>query len=139
MIEPSDVSRVQNAAPWAQTVGYCRALRSGPFVHVSGTAAVQPDGRVGPPGDPEAQARRCLEIMVAALEELGASSAHVVRTRVYIRDAGDWEAVGRAHGEVFAGAPPASTMIVASFIDPEMLVEMEAEAIIPDERRETQT
>jgi enamine deaminase RidA (YjgF/YER057c/UK114 family) len=122
--------RVHNSAPWAATVGYCRAIRSGPFIHVSGTAAVGADGRIGPRGDAGAQARRCLHIMLAALKELGADPVHVVRTRVYIRDAADWEAVGQAHGEVFADAPPASTMIVASFIDPDMLVEMEAEAIV---------
>jgi enamine deaminase RidA (YjgF/YER057c/UK114 family) len=122
--------RVEAKARWAATVGYCRAIRVGDVIHVSGTAAVQEDGRVGPVGDAYGQARRCLEIIVAALEELGAGPGHVVRTRMFVRSTGDWEAVGRAHGEVFAGVLPASTMVFTGFIDPDMLVEIEAEALL---------
>jgi enamine deaminase RidA (YjgF/YER057c/UK114 family) len=124
----NDVARVATTAPWAATVGYSRAVRSGNTIHVSGTAAVGDDGRVGPRGDAHAQARRCLEIIVAALRELGAEPRHVVRTRMYVRHASDWEAVGRAHGEMFGGIRPATTMVVTSFIDADMLVEIEAEA-----------
>lgn len=122
--------RVPTAAPWAATVGYCRAVRAGSAIYVSGTAAVGDDGVVGPAGDAYGQARRCLQIIVAALADLGASPGQVVRTRIFIRDPADWEAVGRAHGEVFATAPPATTMVVTSFIDPAMLVEIEADALL---------
>ena len=122
--------RVETSAPWAITVGYCRAVRAGNIVHVAGTAAAGADGRIVAVGDAYGQAKRCLEIIVAALEELGASPDDVVRTRMYVRDGRDWEKVGRAHGEVFARARPASTMVVTGFIDPDMLVEIEAEAIV---------
>lgn len=122
--------RVEAKARWAATVGYSRALRVGGVVHVSGTAAVQEDGTVGPAGDAYGQARRCLEIIVAALRELGAEPGHVVRTRLYVRHVGDWEAVGRAHGEFFADVMPATTMVFTGFIDPAMLVEIEAEALL---------
>lgn len=128
--EPGRLS-VPAAGPWAATVGYSRAVRVGCHVHVSGTAAVQPDGTVGPVGDPGAQARRCIEIIVAALRELGARPEHVVRTRMYVKDPAHWEAVGRAHGEVFGDVLPATTMVFTGFIHPDMLVEIEAEAIIP--------
>jgi enamine deaminase RidA (YjgF/YER057c/UK114 family) len=123
--------RVANVAPWAGAVGYSRAVRIGRTIAVSGTAAVGPDGSIVHPGDPYRQMRRCLEIVVAALAELGAGPADVIRTRVYVKDASYWPEVGRAHGEVFGAAPPASTMVVAEMIDPAMLVEMEADAILP--------
>jgi enamine deaminase RidA (YjgF/YER057c/UK114 family) len=121
---------VGTAAPWAATVGYSRAVRVGNVVHVAGTAAVGPDGGIVCPSDAYGQARRCLEIIRDALHELGAEPEHVVRTRMYVRDPADWEAVGRAHGEVFAGIRPVTTMVFTGFIDPAMLVEIEAEAII---------
>jgi len=123
-------TRVETPAVWARTVGYCRAVRVGSVVHVSGTAAVQEDGSVGPVGDAYAQARRCLEIIVAALRELGAGPEHVVRTRMYVRHQEHWQDVGRAHGAVFADVRPATTMVFTGFIDPDMLVEIEAEAIL---------
>jgi enamine deaminase RidA (YjgF/YER057c/UK114 family) len=129
--EDMTMIRVENRAPWASVVGYARAVRVGGIIAVSGTASVGPDGAIAHPGDPYRQAQPCLEIIAAALRELGAGPEHVIRTRVYIRDAADWEAVGRAHGEVFAAAPPASSMIVASLIDPGILVEIEADAIVP--------
>ena len=88
------------------------------------------DGRVVHRGDAYRQAQRCLEIIESALRELGASPEHVVRTRMYVREPSDWEAVGRAHGEMFAHVRPATTMVFTGFIDPDMLVEIEAEAIL---------
>jgi enamine deaminase RidA (YjgF/YER057c/UK114 family) len=112
-------------------VGYSRAIRVGESIYISGTAAVAPEGGIAHPGDPYAQARRCLEIIVWALGEAGARPEHVVRTRMYVRDAGDWEAVGRAHAEVFGHVRPATTLVeVAGFVDPEILVEIEAIAVM---------
>jgi enamine deaminase RidA (YjgF/YER057c/UK114 family) len=122
--------RVATDAPWAASVGYSRAIRAGRRVWVSGTAAVGDDGSIVFPDDAYAQARRCLEIIITALAELDAGPEHVVRTRMYIRDAALWNEVGRAHGEVFAGVLPATTMVVTSFIDADMLVEIEAEAVL---------
>jgi enamine deaminase RidA (YjgF/YER057c/UK114 family) len=102
----------------------------GPQIHVSGTAAVGDDGNVAFPGDPYHQARRCLEIILSALKELGASPDHVVRTRIYAREPEHWPEIGRAHGEIFAHIQPATTMVFTRFIDPQMLVEIEAEAIV---------
>lgn len=121
---------VATSAPWAATVGYSRAVRVGDTIHVSGTAAVDDEGRIAHVGDAYAQAQRCLEIIVAALNQLGASPEHVVRTRMFVREGVDWRDVGRAHGEVFATARPATTMVFTSFIDPDMLVEIEAEAMV---------
>lgn len=126
----SDRTRVATAAKWAKTVGYSRAVRVGRQVWVSGTAAVGADGKIAHPGDPYLQARRCLEIIVDALSQLGATADDVVRTRMYVLRPEHWPEVGRAHGEVFGGALPATTMVFTGFIDPDMLVEIEAEAII---------
>jgi enamine deaminase RidA (YjgF/YER057c/UK114 family) len=126
----SDRSRVPTPAKWATTVGYSRAVRVGNHIHVAGTAAVGADGTVVHPGDPYLQARRCLEIIVDALKQLGATPDDVVRTRMYVLNPEHWMDVGRAHGEVFAKALPATTMVFTGFIDPDMLVEIEAEAII---------
>jgi enamine deaminase RidA (YjgF/YER057c/UK114 family) len=123
-------SKVETVAPWAATVGYSRAVRVGGTIHVSGTAAVGEDGTIQHAGDAYRQAQRCLEIIVAALRELGGDVEHVVRTRMYVRNAADWQDVGRAHGELFGTAKPATTMVVTSFIDGAMLVEIEAEAIL---------
>jgi enamine deaminase RidA (YjgF/YER057c/UK114 family) len=115
-------------SPQAATVGYSRAVRDGRHVHVAGTA---PIGAESP--DAYEQAKRCLEIIGDALAELGAGPEHVVRTRVYLVDAADWEAVGRAHGEVFAHVRPASAMlVVAGLLDPHWKVEIEAEALLPE-------
>jgi enamine deaminase RidA (YjgF/YER057c/UK114 family) len=122
--------QVAAAAPWAATVGYSRAVRAGRVVHVAGTAAVGEGGEIVAVGDAYGQAKRCLEIIVGALRELGAAPEQVVRTRMYVRNPADWEAVGRAHGEVFAAVRPATTMVFTGFIDPAMLVEIEAEAVI---------
>ena len=114
--------------PYADTVGYCRAVRDGRHIYVSGTAPVGIDS-----DDPYEQAKRCLTIIVDALRELGAAPEHVVRTRVYIVDPADWEAVGRAHGEVFAEIRPASAMLVITgTLDPAWKVEIEADALLPE-------
>jgi enamine deaminase RidA (YjgF/YER057c/UK114 family) len=121
---------VPAASPWAPSVGYSRAVRVGNHIHVSGTAAVMPDD-APPPPDPYSQARRCLEIILAALDELGAGPEDVVRTRVYVTSADDWEEIGRAHGEVFGEIRPASAMLVITgLLDPRFLVEIEADAIV---------
>jgi enamine deaminase RidA (YjgF/YER057c/UK114 family) len=122
--------RVATSAPWAATVGYSRAIRAGRRIWVSGTLAVADDGGIAYKGDAYRQARRCLEIIIAALRELEAGPEHVVRTRIFVRDASLWQDVGRAHGEVFADAMPATTMVVAAMIDPDALVEIEAEAVL---------
>ncbi len=114
----------------ASTVGYSRAVRVGGVVAVAGTAPVMPDG-ADPPARAYEQARRCLEIVVASLAEVGAGPEHVVRTRMYLTSADDWPEVGRAHGEVFGDVPPASSMlVVAALLDPRWLVEIEADAIV---------
>jgi enamine deaminase RidA (YjgF/YER057c/UK114 family) len=125
-----EMKRIPTAAAWASTVGYCRAVRAGNTIAVAGTASVAADGSIAHPGDAYLQARRCLEIIVAALAELGATPGDVIRTRVYVTDASLWEAAGRAHGEVFGATPPASSMIVAGLVHPDMLVEIEADAIV---------
>ena len=115
-------------SPFADTVGYSRAVRDGNHVYVSGTAPVGIES-----DDAYEQARRCLEIIVDALRELGAGPEHVVRTRVYIVDPTDWEAVGRAHGELFGEVLPATAMLViAGLLDPAWKVEIEADALLPE-------
>lgn len=121
--------RVFSASPFEATIGFCRALRMGERVVVSGTAPVWPDGRCDPEAAP--QARRCFEIIEAALGELGASLADVVRTRTYLTSPADAADVGGVHGATFAGAPPAATMVVvAALLDPRWRVEIEVEAIV---------
>ncbi|HET6643429.1 MAG TPA: RidA family protein [Gaiellaceae bacterium] len=125
-----DRRRISSAMPLEQTFGYSRAVVAGDRVFVSGTAPVMPDG-ADPPPDAYGQAHRCLEIIVAALEEAGASAEQVVRTRMYLTRVEDIEEVGRAHGEVFGAVRPAATgVVVAGLFDPRWLVEIEAEAII---------
>jgi enamine deaminase RidA (YjgF/YER057c/UK114 family) len=120
---------VSSGSPYERPIGFSRAVRVGDRVVVAGTAPQWPDGSVDP--DVERQTDRCLEIMIKALEEAGASAADVIRTRTYLIDAADWEASGRAHGRVFADIRPTSTMLVVSgFLDERWRVEMEAEAII---------
>jgi len=122
-----------SGAPWEPVVGYSRAVRVGNQVHVSGTAAVGEDGEVVGGNDPAAQMRHCLRIVLDALRALGAEPRHVVRTRTYVVDIVHWEAIGRVHGEVFGSIRPATSMVqVAALIRPELLVEVEAEAIVQD-------
>ena len=120
---------IASGSPYEPTVGFSRAVVEGRHVYVSGTAPVMPDG-ADPPDDPYAQARRCLEIIVQALREAGATPEHVVRTRTFLTSADHWEDVGRAHGEVFGEIRPASTMVVAGLLDPRWKVEIEAEAVL---------
>lgn len=122
---------ISSGAPWEATIGYSRAVRVGNVVHVSGTTATE-GGEVVGVGDPGEQTRVALRIIARALEEAGATLADVVRTRLYVTDIAQWEAVGRAHGEVFGRIRPAATMVqVAALIDPRHLVEIEAEAVVP--------
>lgn len=122
---------VTSGAPWESIVGYCRAVRTGPHISVSGTAPVGDDGEVVGVGDPYVQAKRCIAIIAAALEECGAGLEHVVRTRMFVTDIGHWEAIGRAHGEAFGEIRPATSMVeVTALIDPDMLVEIEADAFV---------
>lgn len=123
--------RYFSGAPWESVVGYCRALRVGDRVFVTGTAPVAASGEVVCPGDPYGQARRCFEIIEEALRGVGAEISHVVRTRMFVTDISHWEEFGRAHGEVFRDHPPTTTMVeVRALIDPEMLIEIEADAIV---------
>ena len=124
---------ITSGAPWESIVGYCRAVRVGPHIAVTGTASVGENGEVVAAGDAYGQARRCMEIIEKALNEAEADLRHVVRTRIFVTDIKQWEAIGRAHAEVFGDIQPATTMVqVSALIDPEMLVEIEADAIVSD-------
>ncbi len=132
----NEVLRITSGAPWEEHVGYRRAVRAGPHVWVSGTVALGEDGKPFAPGDPGAQAARCLEIIEAALKQAGAEMRHVVRTRVYLTDMSPeaQRAVGAAHRAAFHAFPPASAMIGTSALaSPEFLVEIEADAFIAGE------
>ncbi|TML60369.1 MAG: RidA family protein [Actinobacteria bacterium] len=123
---------VSSGSPFERAIGFSRAVRDGRHVFVAGTCAVMPEGE--PPADAYGQARRCLEIIAAALTEAGTAPEHVVRTRTFLLDVKDAGEVGRAHGEMFGEIRPASTMIVVSgFLDPRWLVEIEADALLPEE------
>ena len=125
-----DRRHVSSGSPYEPVIGFSRAIVAGNHVSVAGTAPIMPDD-AEPPADVYGQAKRCLEIIVEALREAGASASDVVRTRTYLVDVADWEEVGRAHGEVFADVRPASTMVVVTgFLDPRWKVEMEADAIV---------
>ncbi len=125
--------RVSTGSPYERIVGISRAVRAGNLIAVTGTASLGADGRTVGIGDPTAQARRCLEIIRTALEELGADLRHVYRTRTLLTRIDDWEAVARVHGEFFRDIRPANTVLqVSRFIDPQWLVEFEADAIVDE-------
>jgi enamine deaminase RidA (YjgF/YER057c/UK114 family) len=124
--------RIASGSPYEPIVGFSRAVRVGSHVYVAGTAPIMPDGGEPPP-DAYGQMWRCLEIVLAALTEAGASAADVVRTRTYLTRAEDWEEAGRAHGEVFADIRPTNAIIVVrGFVDPRWIVEIEADAVVDD-------
>jgi enamine deaminase RidA (YjgF/YER057c/UK114 family) len=125
---------IRSGAAWEPKVGYSRAVRIGRLVAVSGTAPVGDDGELVGAGDAYAQARRCIEIIEKALHAAGGGLQHVYRTRMFVTDIDQWEAIGRAHAEAFGAAPPATSMVeVSRLIDPGMIVEIEADAMLPEE------
>ena len=126
-----DVRRVFSGAPWEPKVGYCRAIRMGNTIAVTGTTSLTETGEMHAAGDGFAQAKRCLEIIERSLASLGAKRENVLRTRMFVTDIKRWEEFGRAHGEFFEGCPPATSMVeVKALIDPRMLIEIEADAVV---------
>ena len=126
-------NNIRSGAPWEPIVGYSRAVRTGNFIAVSGSAAVDDAGELVGEGDPYLQAKRCVEVIENALQSAGAELRHVVRTRMFVTDISQWEEIARAHAEGFGDAPPATSMVeVTQLIDPRMLVEIEADAIVND-------
>jgi enamine deaminase RidA (YjgF/YER057c/UK114 family) len=122
---------IKGTSPYESSVGFSRAVRVGPTVHVAGTAAIGEDGTLVAPGDVHAQTVQCFRNVEKALREAGAGFSDVVRTRMYVTDISQWEAVAQAHGEIFRDIRPAATMVeVRALIDPEMLVEVEVDAVV---------
>lgn len=123
--------RVFTGAPWEKKVGYCRAIRRGNTIAVTGTVALDDQGKPHAPGDAYAQAKRALEIIEKAITQLGAARQDIIRTRMFVTDIARWEEFGKAHGEFYAEHPPATTMVeVKALIDPRLLIEIEADAVV---------
>ena len=126
-----DFKRVFSGSPWEKKIAYCRAVQAGNHIFISGTAPVSPDGSTFAPGDAYLQTKKCLQIIEKAIGELGATMRHVVRTRVFVTDISRWQEYGKAHAEFFADHPPASSIIgIDALIASDMLVEIEADAVL---------
>jgi len=131
VVNESGSKRVFSNAPWEKQVGYCRAIRRGNIIAVTGTAPVGDNGEVVWPGNGYLQTRRCFEIIEKALTSLGAKQSDVIRTRMFVTDISRWAEYGKAHREFFSDFPPATSMLeVKSLIDPQMLIEIEADAVL---------
>lgn len=123
--------RTTSGSPYEQSIGFCRGMRVGSTIKIAGTSPIAPDGTTASPSDAYGQAKRCLEIICGAIADLGGRTEDVICTRLYLVNVEDWEAVGRAHGEVFGHVKPAATMVVVQrLIGGDWLVEIEAECVV---------
>ena len=130
-MDNSSISRHFTGTPWEPKVGYCRAIRAGNQIFISGTAPVDNDGNTVAPGDGYAQAKRCFQIIQKTLQAMDADLSNVVRTRMYVTDISRWEEYGQAHQEAMGAYPPATAMVeVSRLINPDMLIEIEVDALV---------